>query len=730
MHSLVRTSRRVFSGALALGLLASIVLVAAPASASTRQDLPSGYGIAGVPDPLYPHHMVYYDTAGGKWKDFLSAGAENDAIALRAERALSTSAQAVPSSFFQRQVAAVKAAGGGNAQVAKVIEQGNLTRYSRTAVLVAEKTIPATVEGAAAAAKLAPRIPAFPLGALAKGAGTAGLVIGAYQIGAATGAEGLKIFGIDAKGAVCQATGGGDLGGMFISALAGQDCTAFIQKADYIRNADAALQESHPSTCVVGGACYQYMGLAFDSASGQNLACVKETGSPSGAELRGQYPPDPGYDNVTSAMYVNGVCVALTGTGTRQGLYAGRVPVGKTMTYFYVKTQAQINLGGGWNSTSVRVPIVQTAGDPERKLKTTIHGSDNKDYSALSAPYHESSVNLPAPAVPILPPGVAPLSMKVEDSGGTAVNTLYNKDTTPEFKDLLTKYPECVNSSCLLDLRTKGASCFAGNSDCADWFVDLTKETDYSCTYGTHAMPLAECNIYAETFKDKAQAEGATWADPETGLPLGAATTTPGAKALADKTVADASQPRTCFPTGWAALNPVNWVLQPVQCALEWAFVPRETVTRDNDIRLRGAAGGGVLGSIAAVGGSLVAFPVVADGCGGVPWRFKIYTLDINANLLNSCPGQPLHDISVQVKTIVTAILWTIAILAWIRYIATIFGYTGFGSGTPADTTAGGPIDTGGGGVHLFPAYHTDQRAIGGGSQRAIGGSPQKEIGQ
>lgn len=29
-----------------------------------------------------------------------------------------------------------------------------------------------------------------------------------------------------------------------------------------------------------------------------------------------------------------------------------------------------------------------------------------------------------------------------------------------------------------------------------------------------------------------------------------------------------------CFPGGWGALNPINWVLKPVKCALVWAFVP------------------------------------------------------------------------------------------------------------------------------------------------------------
>jgi hypothetical protein len=33
-----------------------------------------------------------------------------------------------------------------------------------------------------------------------------------------------------------------------------------------------------------------------------------------------------------------------------------------------------------------------------------------------------------------------------------------------------------------------------------------------------------------------------------------------------------------CFPSGWGLLNPVDWVLKPVKCALVWAFVPEEAL--------------------------------------------------------------------------------------------------------------------------------------------------------
>lgn len=36
-----------------------------------------------------------------------------------------------------------------------------------------------------------------------------------------------------------------------------------------------------------------------------------------------------------------------------------------------------------------------------------------------------------------------------------------------------------------------------------------------------------------------------------------------------------------CVPTGWGWLNPVQWVLKPVKCAMVWAFVPDPQVVQD-----------------------------------------------------------------------------------------------------------------------------------------------------
>jgi len=79
-----------------------------------------------------------------------------------------------------------------------------------------------------------------------------------------------------------------------------------------------------------------------------------------------------------------------------------------------------------------------------------------------------------------------------------------------------------------------------------------------------------------------------------------------------------------CYPTGWTALNPVEWVLKPLKCAFRWLFVldaEREQEVQDH----LGAAASGppfsTIGALAAsVGGSsitLAAEPL--EGCLS-PW--------------------------------------------------------------------------------------------------------------
>ena len=65
-----------------------------------------------------------------------------------------------------------------------------------------------------------------------------------------------------------------------------------------------------------------------------------------------------------------------------------------------------------------------------------------------------------------------------------------------------------------------------------------------------------------------------------------------------------------CFPHGWAAFNPVQWVYKPVKCALVWAFVPREAVVLEATASLSDAWEDTALGTVTAATTAVMA-PVV-----------------------------------------------------------------------------------------------------------------------
>jgi len=654
-----RFAHRVAAGSLvAFGVAASLLLgVAAPAQAAYTP---------GTPDPLYPNHLVWYDAEGGKWKDYASMSAENNRVALTSQKALSTSAQAVPSSFWARKVAAVKTALPGNSgAVAQVMEQGNLTRYSRTAVLVAEGTVPATAEATAAAKKLAPKIPWSKVGVVARGAGTAGLVIGAFQVGAGVGAFGQELVGIDAKGKVCRNVGTDPLGA-FVSAVAGQDCGAF-REALYVANADQPTTTTFSSICNTSGQCVSFKGRAANGYAGEHLECFAVSGG-NGTNPSIFLQHNGGTYNGES-LFLNGSRPVMCGNAGYTGTLAG------AGGFFDTQTLTGYEFRNPTTGAVTRATSASTKGNPGRAFKTTITGTNGAPYVATSPKYFENGTITPLPVLPVLPPGVNPSKMVIEQTtDGAAPAVVHDQPASPEYQELLQKYPECARGACLLDLRTAGASCFAGQTDCADWFASPTKDADYSCKYGTYSLALAECSIYAQTFKPEAQAAGTVWADPQTGQPLGAATSVPGTPAAAAKTVADADEPRNCFPAGWAALNPVNWVMQPVQCALEWAFVPRASVL---------AAGATSVGDawketsparvIDAIANWDIQFEVA--GCDGVAFPFVYGEAETNMGIPSACPGEPLHPFAQRMQLYGSIVLIVVSGLAIRRHAGASIGY-------------------------------------------------------
>jgi hypothetical protein len=119
---------------------------------------------------------------------------------------------------------------------------------------------------------------------------------------------------------------------------------------------------------------------------------------------------------------------------------------------------------------------------------------------------------------------------------------------------------------------------------CKTWTKVLTKEADrVVCKYGSRVVDVKYC-FPLQYYYDL---------DVQTNVDTGTGTETP-----IDTSVPDPTAPPTtetpvdtspngpvpdpeaeaaksaCFPKGWSAFNPMEWVYKPVKCVLVWAFVP------------------------------------------------------------------------------------------------------------------------------------------------------------
>lgn len=151
-------------------------------------------------------------------------------------------------------------------------------------------------------------------------------------------------------------------------------------------------------------------------------------------------------------------------------------------------------------------------------------------------------------------------------------------------------------------------SCFEAGEACADWATgvkdatgeDLTTKNqhttktdpklDYECRWYAadgktfKQLPIGECTVYKDSFVQKNQAQQRPYTDPATGDLTDDAT-------IPKSMVAPKFDFGNCIRTK-VATNPVSWVMRPVACALEWAFMPDPTVMTTQVTRIRERTGG------------------------------------------------------------------------------------------------------------------------------------------
>ncbi|MGK0716186.1 hypothetical protein ACR5KS_09010 [Leucobacter sp. W1153] len=268
-------------------------------------------------------------------------------------------------------------------------------------------------------------------------------------------------------------------------------------------------------------------------------------------------------------------------------------------------------------------------------------------------------------------------------------------------RDWQTSFPNCWDGSCLLELRkviggTMEMDCFNAPEQCLNWSTEVASDpTTYRCYYGGSLVGIAECNVYTRVFdRDKVQ-QGTAYADPSTGTGVTtstgtAVTTNPGAATTAMSSgVMNPSQPRQCFPSGWGAFNPFEWVLQPVKCALEWAFVPRESVFSSFRANVSGRFAQTSFGAVAGIV-TAVNVPGVGDGCTGPPLSFKFGQIDETWYPFSACDA-PMAGIAATIKLWLGFLITAGAVFAIIRYVTAIIGFIPYGGGSGSGGGRRGP---------------------------------------
>lgn len=513
--------------------------------------------------------------------------------------------------------------------------------------------------------------PATKLATFTKVASGVGAVLVSGEVGFMIGKQYSTAMGFNTEYGLCE-PGYEDFG--FISTITGTDCSGFYDfSTEYDPNGDVIPGASGANSCL-SGHCIAIYGVAYsDITSSQNVPVVLW-----------RMNQDPGNFNTAFPLWVYKDGDWYTPSITR--------PVAATwcanITASDQLERCQRNDGGVLPARygySLAKPTSPTFGivpeennpDPERVLSCSVSGSDGNTYTAQSSAYRESDGALPAPSCPDLPDGVSATGVKIAEESELGTKELIDEATTAAYQNWAEQFPECGTGACKLDLKKKTGgtvlpSCFDLQQECMDWFEQPNRDDLYQCTYGNDDVPLSECFVYSGVFKPERLAIGAPYSDPVTGEWSGGQSSPKAGDEAMTSTVQDPEFGRNCWTGGWAQFNPVEWVMQPVKCAWEWAMVPRTSVVELEFAKVSQSWSATPPGVVIATVSSWD-LDLDLNGCSGFPITWQEQT----TRFLDACPGSVLAPMAATARPIVSVVLTIGGILAIIAMVAGIIGYRG-----------------------------------------------------
>jgi hypothetical protein len=375
----------------------------------------------------------------------------------------------------------------------------------------------------------------------------------------------------------------------------------------------------------------------------------------------------------------------------------GAMPIGSSVTIQYnpgtspVVATKPLPLSVPY--TSIKIGTKPPAPELEPvELVTTVTDDQGRTYTCRTTVFTENPGSVaPLPCNPDFPDEIVETKRIVEIvpqsepdyvPGSDPGRKVVEVEPTPEWKEWRERYPECASSRCLLDLRSldkDGASCFDLVDECLGWSVDPNRETKYQCVYGTHVLALNECRVYAPTFSKPMRDAGYAY-DPKAGDNPGESTSVPPNTGPLNTPVQNPTDKRECFPSGWGVFNPVEWVMRPVICALQWAFVPRQAAVQNAQNTIQIAWRGSALGQMATQAELLGGMFQAQNGCAGLPFEIDAFGIDFHGRLFESC-SEPWAGVAATVRNLLIGVICVGAFLAVIRYGAAVFGFIGLGMG-------------------------------------------------
>lgn len=153
-------------------------------------------------------------------------------------------------------------------------------------------------------------------------------------------------------------------------------------------------------------------------------------------------------------------------------------------------------------------------------------------------------------------------------------------------QDVFDEYADCFGPTglvCEIAVHVDGNACTIGETVCTRWReLSQTRPDRVTCKFGSHAVPLAECEVLRYAYQAKPHT--ITRVETET-APDGSVKVVPAPPETdPDTPVPNPEDPKDpddptfdlggCIGAG-TNLNPLTWVYVPVKCVVIWAFKPR-----------------------------------------------------------------------------------------------------------------------------------------------------------